>query len=501
MYSANLANRRKAILYCMAAILSACFFTDMTEANAAPTVGTNIDMAGGVSGYQTEVAVAANPNNPQQLVGLAFTCNPGGTTNESCKNTQGNNLVAYASSDGGNTWTSTSPPLLGSGIAYDPAVAWDENGNVYLSYLSVSSMPSWSIYVMRSQDGGNTWQTYGAAISNSQTFEDKPLLAVDTSQNAQYSHSGRVYVIWDEGNGLNTTERVAFSDNGSTWTTVVVETNSGTVSDSFGDVVVGPDGTVYAVWTRYIKNSKNVVTGEVTVFSSSDNGGESWTSAVPIVSHYMLDTSAPFIDASNNRFISGYASIAVDSAPTSGYQGNLYVVYSDYPSANPKNTDSVNLYEIQSTNHGVTWSSPRQLNDDSGSASHFFGWVATDSSSGIVAVSWYDTRNDPNNRHAQTFMTYSANGGSSWAPNLLVTAASSQFHYGTINYYDESNDNANAGPIAYGDYAEIAIGGGIAHPIWIDTRNGNGDAATASVNLNLANSAVIIDIIITIIIL
>jgi len=41
---------------------------------------------------------------------------------------------------------------------------------------------------------------------------------VDTSSGQAHSHTNRIYVIWDE----NNSERVAHSDDGTTWTTVVI---------------------------------------------------------------------------------------------------------------------------------------------------------------------------------------------------------------------------------------------------------------------------------------
>ena len=66
---------------------------------------------------------------------------------------------------------------------------------------------------------------------------DKELMAIDTTVGQAYSHTNRIYVIWDENNN----ERVAYSDNGTTWTTVVLE-NTG--SDIGGDLAIGADGAI-----------------------------------------------------------------------------------------------------------------------------------------------------------------------------------------------------------------------------------------------------------------
>jgi hypothetical protein len=78
------------------------------------------------SNDRSESALAANPLNPYNLVGSSkrFT-NP---------QTYAFSLAAYATFDGGQSWTEASPLGLLSGWdgVSDPAVAWDDVGNAYL---------------------------------------------------------------------------------------------------------------------------------------------------------------------------------------------------------------------------------------------------------------------------------------------------------------------------------------------------------------------------------
>src|SRR5204863_428552 len=74
--------------------------------------------------------------------------------------------------------------------------------------------------------------------------------------------------------------------------------------------------------------------------------------------------------------------------------------------------------------------------DDSTTNSQFNPAIALDQTSGNVAISWYDTRNDlgsggsgdtdgiPNNDF-QVWATDSANGGTTFAPNFQVSAGTS----------------------------------------------------------------------------
>ncbi len=467
-----------------------------------PAVGTNICAAGGVSGYQGEVSIAVNPNNPQDLVAGANTFYQDPT--QACQSPSGTTYgtqALYGSSDGGQTWTYNCAPWpssLTGGVnganawfGSDPSMAWDANGNAYASYMLISQnsrgTSGAAIVVAESTDSGVTWSPVGIVvnnIANSSNFDDKDMMAIDTTSGRSYSHTNRLYVIWDE----NNTERVAYSDNGTSWTTVVVENAANAGSDIGGDLAVGPDGTVYAIWDRLPAG------GDTHVFAKSTDGGQTWSTPVQVaigtLSSFGTNNSPP---AQDKRGINAFGAIAVDTG-SSPYSGTIYVVYPDFPSGVSSGTD-VNIYEIHSSDGGSTWTAPVKVNDDTGTATQFFPWVAVDPTSGDVVVSWYDTRNDPNNRKTQMFFAYSTDGGQTFQPNVQVTQASNQFSSlnSTVAYSDEnSTDNTNYNANQYGDYAQITAQNGEAWVIWTDTRQfypsdtGNAkreDVAVASVSV------------------
>lgn len=100
----------------------------------------------------------------------------------------------------------------------------------------------------------------------------------------------------------------------------------------------------------------------------------------------------------------------------------MYLTYTDAPSVGSPDTQ-VKL--IESSNFGQTWSKPVLVNPDAGSSSEFFPSIAVDQSSGNLAVSWYDTRNDPNNVKTQIFGAVSNNGGASFLPDVLLSDGTS----------------------------------------------------------------------------
>ncbi|HZI44672.1 MAG TPA: sialidase family protein, partial [Ilumatobacter sp.] len=103
-----------------------------------------------------------------------------------------------------------------------------------------------------------------------------------------------------------------------------------------------------------------------------------------------------------------------------------------------------------------------RVNDDTGAASQFFSWLDVDQSSGHVAVSWYDARNDAaGNDDVQYFMAFSTNGGATWSDNFQISN-------GTSNA-------AAAGSFNLGDYTGLAYEDGVIHMVWADNSNSTGD--------------------------
>src|SRR5439155_17178302 len=239
----------------------------------------------------------------------------------------------------------------------DPALAWDIQGRAYACYMLISENSSGSnfgasIVVARSTDNGASWQNLGVVVNDIATTtngDDKEMMAIDNTSGQIFSHPGRMYVIWDQNNN----EVIARSDDGVTWTRVSLPSNTGAIG---GNVVVGPDGTVYVIWTRY--NLENIV------FSKSTDGGVTWT-APQIIATLALQSfgSNNFPPAQDKRGINGFGSIDIDRNPSSPFFGTLYVSFPDFPVGTSTGAD-LNTYVVRSTNGGTSWSSRVKVNDD-----------------------------------------------------------------------------------------------------------------------------------------
>src|SRR5207245_8875947 len=119
-----------------------------------------------------------------------------------------------------------------------------------------------------------------------------------------------------------------------------------------------------------------------------------------------------------------------------------------------------------SDDNGATWSAPVRVNDDTGTNSQFWGRLAIDQTTGDVALSWYDCRNDTGsgagdidgtpNTDTEFFGTVSFDGGVTFQPNFQIAGGPST----AIANPNNGND--------YGDYTGLAFHAGIMVPARAD---------------------------------
>ena len=136
---------------------------------------------------RNEPAVAVSPRDPRLVV--------------TASNQQGG-LAVHISRDGGRTFKETERmPVVEEGVySSDPALDFDASGRLYVSYLSYALTDAGldfsvgGLTVVRSDDGGRTWQRPSVAFRNHQ--DDDGCAFADFSSLAVDRRTGTVYVAW-----------------------------------------------------------------------------------------------------------------------------------------------------------------------------------------------------------------------------------------------------------------------------------------------------------------
>ncbi len=388
-----------------------------------------------------ELSIAVNPANPGQLAGGA------------------NLSYHFGSNDGGLTWTESN--LVSTlGVAGDPCVIFDAEGNLYYSHLSYPyNDGSWldRIVVQKSTDGGLTWNDGVGVGHNPPKDQDKSWLAADRTSSP---FRNNLYLAWTEfdvyGSAATAdSTRILFSrstDQGLSWTNPVrVSDRGGNCIDEDETVegatpAVGPQGQVYLTWSGH----------DEIRFDRSLDGGATFGDDV-------LVTSQPggwdFAVAGVWR-CNGLPITACDVS-TSMFRGRVYVVFSDQRNG----TDNTDVFLCSSDDQGATWTYPLRVNDDSGPSHQFFPWLTVDPVTGTVSVVFYDRRDTAGVGTHVTVAT-SVDGGASFNNTRVSELPFSPWS-----------------SVFFGDYIGIDSWGGVSYAIWMAMDAGELSVWTAQVAL------------------
>jgi hypothetical protein len=343
--------------------------------------GTNI-----VGDAANEPSMCVDPTNPNRM---AIGWRQFDTVTSSFRQSG----VAYTT-NGGLTWTF--PGNLEPGtFRSDPVLATDANGSFY--YLGITNTGTFGCDLLRSTNGGATWQRVGPALGG-----DKEWMAIDTTAGPG---SGNLYQVWSPFFNVYSNDPAKLftrsTDGGQTWSDAIGLPHA----PYFGTLDIGPNGEVYLFGTAFdiepfvlnrSTNAQNrLVPPAIDLTTIVDLGGE------------------PLGGDINPVGLLGQAWVAADrsSGPT---RGNVYVLCT--VTNDPGNL--ANVIFSRSTDRGETWSAPLRINDDSATqhAYHWFGTLSV-APNGRVDACWYDTRHSPDNSLSELYYSWSEDGGLTWAPN------------------------------------------------------------------------------------
>ena len=306
--------------------------------------------------------------------------------------------------DGGTTWTF--PGVLENNVfRSDPVTNSNEIGQFF--YLSLQSDVNLSFFcddLWRSTSGGQSWSLLSGERGGG--GGDKQWFTIDKTNGPGHGFQ------YQSDDGINCSgggvEFQRSTNGGVTWQSPIVIPHApiyGTLDvDTNGNLFIGGEGSTF-----YCVRSSNAQIGTQT----------------PTFDRSTAVNMGGFIGSGgiNPAGLDGMVFLAVDRSGTAT-NNNIYMLASVVPSGR----STTDVMFVRSTDGGVTFSTPRKINDDPVNPSkwHWFGTLSVAPNGRIDSV-WYDTRNAANNTDSQLFYSWSTDGGVTWAPNVAVSNSFNPF--------------------------------------------------------------------------
>lgn len=440
--------------------------TDATtlKYNDAPvTNSTSID---------AEVHAAVNPTDTQNLVvamirqTTAFLSTP-----------------IYFTKNFGGSWTKSNfnpMPAAPGAIAVgggDPVLVFDHNGRAYYSWieLHIRNMSTdtiyWGLYWAYSDDKGVNWirppesavslaRVVSATFSSDKPVTDKQWMAVDKSNSAYKGNLYMSYVEIDMSTGAYTvlvhtkpTDSTAFNP------LPVAITDASFALCQFASLDVDHQGKIHVTFFGTKDNADYHL-----YHSVSSDGGLTFSQPqvvaqvqLPRFSAGQLNDSVPGI--SSDRL---YPACYMASNPLSQH---IYLTWTAN-GVSQKENQGLDIYFCSSADGGLTWSSPKVVNDNVDTlGTHQYYSSISCGTDGNVLLGWYDRRDDTANIKAHYYFSESFDHGATFSPAWQVTTVGTDFSKTGL-----SNDN-----FGIGEYTQILGLKDYIIPVWTDGRTNNGN--------------------------
>ncbi|MGD0759520.1 MAG: sialidase family protein [Candidatus Sulfotelmatobacter sp.] len=345
-----------------------------------------------------------------------------------CANCTVPTIALLISDDNGMTWQAVVDPV--------------DRQTVYASWLQNKKR---DIVVARSIDFGRTWSM--SVAERGEEDADKPVLAV----------RGRdVYV------GFNHEEEffvAASHDYGELFNRVEVNSGAEEGASLAGGATVDPNGTVYFGWTAYARHDMSNHSVNIYVSRSVD-GGKTWGTSLLDVSGAPPDCEA---QACETGYLGAQVALASDAA------GTVYALWN----AGRTNGGPERIYFSSSTADGTGWSLKANVSAAGDGVESCFPAIVA-GAAGDIRIAWMDARmseasldpkiSDPKIRNQPVWNTFyrgSTNGGATWSAETQLSGQGS----GAAPEGDYVLPNGFRFP--FGDYFTIAIDNqGTTHAVW-----------------------------------
>jgi hypothetical protein len=410
---------------------------------------------------ETEPWLAVSPTNPNDVAGFwqQDRWSDGGS----------HGLVAAVSHDGGANFAYSVPHFSNCaggtaanggdfGRSSDPWVSWAPNGDLWSISLSVDRTTTRSaVLAAKLPHGSATWSepftlksdTSRTGLPLANNFNDKESLTADRTDPT----GNLVYAVWDRFVSPNQNAPLeallnahafhqpvwfARTTNGAaanpTWEPAREIFDPGTQNGTISNQIIPlPDGSLVDGFYLFKTNQNNQGTrgNSVAVIRSTDKGA-SWSKKAIVVApdSAVGETDPepihcrPFITGNPPCTLVRSDGVIVDLAvdySRGPHHGRLYLTWQDHAD-NPFGDDLILL--SHSDDGGLTWSTPAKVNQTPTNTftDQAFEPAVHVNASGVVAVSYYDFRNDVSGDGALTtdhWIVHSHDGGATWTENHL----------------------------------------------------------------------------------
>lgn len=266
------------------------------------------------------------------------------------------------------------------------AIATDPTGEyVYVVYHDETYTPHCQVNLIRSTDGGDTWETPVRISPSTSSYYYQPAIAA--------ASNGKVFIAWQQG-WLYEDHKIGFaasSNYGVDWSITDQVDNTSAFAKILPSIAVDPGGNyVHLAWRNTFTTTRDISYRKYTVSTSS------WGNITTLSTHQLYD------------YVVSPPHIACSKVGTN----KVYVVWSD--NSYDMSTSTNDVYYRRSTDNGSSWSTETIL---SGNVNNYYDSdnptiSASFGSDNYVDLAYSEYNTQTGNRN--TYWRRSTNGGSSW---------------------------------------------------------------------------------------
>src|SRR5215471_8919760 len=326
---------------------------------------------------QSETYTTANPDNPQQIV-VAYNDSRG--RNFSPINISG----ASVSTDGGATFdrlTMANGQSPFSNTTGDPVILYNKPSSTWFTVWIGDGQCGGGLggYKSSTPWDANSWTHYPCVNSSGGANDDRESGWADNNPSSPFF--GRMYVSWNNfGVGGGAIQVTRSTDNGATWSAGV------TVAPTFiRNVQITGDKVTGVLYIAGMDEMGGGLTNRANKIYRSTDGGTTWTNT------YTGPTFPGPGRSASGFFATMYSSPAywrhMGWGEPAAFNGVVGLVYA---SRNTGTGDPGDVFYIRSTDMGVTFSAPFQLNANTETTKAQWMPNLSVSESGTLFATWYD---------------------------------------------------------------------------------------------------------------